>query len=171
MPIPSPSFRILSGVAAIALLAGVGVAAQLRPLSPRLHRWTEIERIPRHRIVSTTGVPEPYRAMRNPHPASPALLARGAAVYAANCLSCHGHSGKGDGAMAHTVSPSPFDIAWLSEMKMSRFDGFLYWTIAEGGKPLGTAMPAYKDRLPPDDIWAATAYIQAGLPRHRPSPR
>ncbi|GAA0323116.1 hypothetical protein GCM10009087_36740 [Sphingomonas oligophenolica] len=155
---------------AVSFLAGAAMAMQFHP-PPGLHRWAEIQRIPRHRAVSTTGVPEPYRAMRNPLPVSPALLARGATVYAASCLSCHGHTGKGDGSTGRTLSPAPFDVAWLSEMKISRFDGFMYWTIAEGGQPLGTSMPAFKETLPADDIWAVTAYIQAGLPRHRPSPR
>jgi len=167
----SPSFRIISSAMAISLVASAAMASQLRPLSPSLHRWAEIERIPRHRTVSTTGVPEPYRSMRNPLPASPERLARGATVYAANCLSCHGRTGKGDGATGRILSPSPFDIAWLSEMKISRFDGFMYWTVAEGGAPLGTSMPGFKGKLSADEIWAVTSYIQAGLPRHRPPPR
>ena len=40
----------------------------------------------------------------------------------------------------------------------------LYWTVAEGGAQFGTAMPAFKDVLSSDDIWAAAAYIQARLP-------
>ncbi len=67
--------------------------------------------------------------------------------------------------MGHGLSPSPFDIEWLSEMKISRFDGFMYWTIAEGGVPFETSMPSFKKSLTPNDIWAVTSYIQAGLPR------
>ena len=167
-PMPSRSFQIISGMVAVSLLAGAAMAAQFRP-PPGLHRWAEIDRIPRHHVVSTKGVPEPYRSMRNQLPASPALFARGATVYAANCLSCHGRTGKGDGSVGRALSPSPFDIAWLSEMKISRFDGFMYWSIAEGGAPLGTSMPRFKDKLSADDIWAVTSYIQAGLPLHRPS--
>jgi len=41
----------------------------------------------------------------------------------------------------------------------------MYWTIAEGGAQFGTAMPAFKNALSSDDIWAVTAYIQARLPQ------
>lgn len=109
--------------------------------------------------------------MRNLLPSSPETIARGATVYGANCLSCHGPGGKGNGSMGRDLSPSPFDIAWLSEMKISRFDGFMYWTIAEGGLPFGTSMPPFKNKLSADDIWAVTSYIQAGLPRNRQSLR
>lgn len=105
--------------------------------------------------------------MRNPLSPSPATIAQGAAVYDANCLSCHGRGGKGDGSTGHGLSPSPFDIAWLSEMKISRFDGFMYWAVAEGGAPFDTSMPPFKDKLSSDEIWAVTAYVQAGLPRKR----
>lgn len=162
--------RIIGGLAAIVFLAGMAVAGQWRAVGPGLHRWSEIDRIPRHRAATTNGVPEPYRSMRNPLPPSPAILARGAAVYDTDCLSCHGPAGKGDGSMGHDLSPSPFDVAWLAEMKISRFDGFMYWTIAEGGAPFGTSMPPFGNKLSAHDIWAVTAYIQAGLPgNHRPS--
>jgi hypothetical protein len=52
-------------------------------------------------------------------------------------------------------------------MRISQSDGFMYWTIAEGGAPFATAMPAFKDRLPRDDIWALTAFIQVHLPQRR----
>lgn len=38
-------------------------------------------------------------------------------------------------------------------------------TIAEGGAQFGSAMPAFKDVLSRDDIWAVIAYIQARLPQ------
>lgn len=165
------SFRIISGTVSILLLAGMAMAAQLRPHIPGLHRWAEIDRIPRHHAVSMNGVPQPYRTMRNQLPSSPATLARGATLYAAQCQSCHGRYGKGDGSKARDLSPAPFDVAWLAEMKISRFDGFMYWSIAEGGTPFDTAMPPFKSTLPANDIWAVTAYIQAGLPPPGQSPR
>ncbi len=50
----------------------------------------------------------------------------------------------------------------------------MYWTIAEGGRQFDSDMPAFKDRLSKQDIWAVIAYVRAGLPRglvsasHRP---
>ena len=41
-------------------------------------------------------------------------------------------------------------------------DDFLYWSIAEGGAKYGTAMPAFKDSLKPDQIWAIIAALKSG---------
>jgi mono/diheme cytochrome c family protein len=46
---------------------------------------------------------------------------------------------------------------------MGGSDRYIYWTVAEGGQPLGTAMPAFKDNLSQEDIWAVVAYIRDGL--------
>jgi len=51
-------------------------------------------------------------------------------------------------------------------MPMAQWDPFMYWTVAEGGAPLGTAMPPFKSVLSSDEIWAVTAYIQARLPQN-----
>lgn len=153
-------------VALVMLLPAIASAAngQWKPL-PGLHRWSQIDRIPRHRKVTSEGVPEPYRALRNPLIRSAANVARGEVVYAANCAACHGATGTGDGPAGSVLAPAPFDLAWLSEMKVSRSDGFMYWTIAEGGAPIASSMPAFGKILPADDIWAVTTYIQANLPK------
>jgi len=119
---------------------------------------------PRHRIAMMGGIPAPYTNMTNPLPETRATVERGAAVYAANCASCHGPTGAGDGGAARTLSPRPANLAWLSEMPISRWDPFMYWTVAEGGMKFGTAMPSFKNSLSKDDTWAVIAYIQAHLP-------
>lgn len=118
----------------------------------------------RHHIAMSGGVPAPYTNLANPLPQTPATIQRGEAVYAANCASCHGATGAGDGAAARSLTPPPANLAWLSNMPLSRWDPFMYWTIAEGGKPLGSGMPSFKDSLSKSDIWAVIAYIQAHLP-------
>lgn len=123
----------------------------------------------RNHAAMMGGVPAAYASLRNPLPRTNATVAHGAEVYAANCASCHGESGYGDGPAARALNPPPADLAWLSRMRMSRWDPFMYWTVAEGGVPFGTAMPAFKDALPKGDIWAVIAYIQARLPQTRPS--
>jgi mono/diheme cytochrome c family protein len=39
-------------------------------------------------------------------------------------------------------------------------DGYLYWTIAEGGVSLKTAMPPFKGALKPDQIWQIILYLR-----------
>lgn len=118
----------------------------------------------RNVVARLGGAPEQYAAMTNPLPRTRATLERGAKVYAASCASCHGQTGWGDGPAGQALSKPPADLAWLWRMPASRWDGFMYWTIAEGGAPLGSAMPGYKQRLSQGDIWSVIAYIQARLP-------
>jgi mono/diheme cytochrome c family protein len=121
--------------------------------------------MPRHRQAMMIGVPAPYDSLANPLPRTRQTLDRGASVYAENCASCHGPTGRGDGEAGRELSPPPGNLAWLARMPMVRWDPFMYWAVADGGTEFGTAMPAFKDTLSADDIWAVIAYIQARLPQ------
>lgn len=121
--------------------------------------------IARHRAAMMQGIPEPYRSMTNPLPGTAETLKRGATVYAVNCAACHGAQGLGDGAAAASLTPPPGNLAWLADRPMGQWDPFIYWAVAEGGAQFGSAMPAFKDSLTSDEIWAVTAYIQAHFPK------
>lgn len=119
----------------------------------------------RNRSAMMGGVPAPYTGLSNPLPTVGATVERGAKVYAANCASCHGQTGLGDGPAGHGLNPPPVSLAWLSRMPMANWDPFMFWTVEEGGAAYGTAMPAFKESLSKDDAWAVIAYIQARLPQ------
>ena len=125
-----------------------------------------MDSMPRHHQAMMSGVPTPYNSLRNPLPRTRETVDRGAAVYEKSCASCHGASGAGDGAAGQNLSPPPANLAWLAQMPMVQWDPFMYWTVAEGGAQFGSAMPAFKDALSKDDIWAVIAYIQARLPQN-----
>lgn len=127
--------------------------------------WNGPGPMPRHHVAMMWGIPEPYASMSNPLPRTEATLTRGASVYAENCQACHGSKGYGDGEAGRGLSPPPGNLAWLSDMPVGRWDPFIYWTVAEGGAEFGTAMPAFKDTLSKDEIWAVSTYIQAHLPK------
>jgi mono/diheme cytochrome c family protein len=127
--------------------------------------WPEAGSMPRHQLAMMWGVPEPYRSLSNPLPQSRTTVNRGAVIYTENCASCHGVTGAGDGEAGHDLTPPPGNLAWLSQMPVVKWDPFMYWTVAEGGVQFGTAMPAFRDVLSKDDIWAVIAYIQARLPQ------
>jgi len=131
---------------------------------PMGHGWHGPGPMPRHHVAMMWGIPEPYTSMTNPLPRTPATLKKGEAVYAANCVSCHGKEGLGDGEAGRNLSPPPGNLAWLSDMPMARWDAFMYWSIAEGGSQFGTAMPAFRGGLSKEETWAVTAFIQAHLP-------
>jgi len=167
------------------LAAPAGPAAQsssddaLEP-RPGLDPWAvEIEELPawdlqksppplearakRHLEFIQAGVPLEYRSRRNPFPNTPGTIEEGAQLYAANCAACHGRYGRGDGDAGLDLLPSPALLGSLMD-KQGAIDEYLLWSVAEGGKPFGTAMPAYQDRLREADIWRIVTYMRAGFP-------
>jgi high-affinity iron transporter len=91
-------------------------------------------------------------------------LARGAAIYQKNCAGCHGTLGTGDGPLAKGLEPPPANLTNRSALRdQSPLDYYRRITIGV----VGTAMPAFETRLPPDDRWAAAVYATLlRLPRH-----
>jgi high-affinity iron transporter len=88
-------------------------------------------------------------------PAQPPSLARGAEVYQANCASCHGTLGRGDGPAARGLDPKPTNLAHGTELiDQSPLDYYRRITIGV----VGTAMPSFELRLPAQDRWAAALY-------------
>ena len=116
----------------------------------------------RRRQAMMYGIPKPYRSARNPLTNSAETLEHGAQVYANNCAACHGTRGNGDGPAGTQLSPPPADLTWLSRSHMVG-DQYVYWTVEEGGKPVGSAMPSFKGVLSERDAWAVVAYVRHGL--------
>ena len=78
-------------------------------------------------------------------PARAPDLARGAEVYRASCASCHGDLGRGDGPLAAGLDPAPSNLAdWAALRDQSPLDFYRRVTIGV----VGTAMPAFEERLP-----------------------
>lgn len=113
----------------------------------------------RHRFVVLHGVPEPYAAMKAPPGRDAQAAAAGERLYRENCLRCHGGRGEGDGPDAAGLWPRIGNIASAMQSPLAT-DGYLYWTIAEGGEPLQSAMPAYRGKLKPDEIWRIVGYLR-----------
>ncbi|MEZ5857048.1 MAG: cytochrome c [Hyphomicrobiaceae bacterium] len=90
-------------------------------------------------------------------------VGEGGRLYAPVCASCHGKSGLGDGEAGKALTPSPALLAYLVQHPMAA-DEYLLWSVSEGGKAFGTAMPAFKDTLKRDEIWKIIAYMRAGFP-------
>lgn len=95
-------------------------------------------------------------------------VARGEAVYRANCAPCHGAKAEGapnwrtrnpDG----TLPPPPHDS---SGHTWHHADGLLYRIVRDGGKiyeseGFKSAMPAWGDRLSPAEIRAVLAFLKS----------
>lgn len=113
----------------------------------------------RHRFAMQHGIDPDYASKENPLEPSDQNLKEGKKLYDQNCSACHGPSGLGDGVAGKQLKPPPSNIAASAKMRMST-DGYLYWTIAEGGVSLHTAMPPFKGALKEDQIWQIILYIR-----------
>jgi high-affinity iron transporter len=87
-------------------------------------------------------------------PAQAPSLVRGAEVYQANCASCHGALGRGDGPAAQGLDPRPTNLSDAGLIDQSPLDYYRRITIGV----VGTAMPSFELQLPAQDRWAAALY-------------
>lgn len=88
-------------------------------------------------------------------PTAPPDLARGAALYAQNCASCHGAAGDGHGPGSVGLDPPP--IAFSDKVRADQRSVFgLYQVITQGLD--GTAMAGF-DSLSDEDRWSLAFYV------------
>lgn len=98
-------------------------------------------------------VPAEYAGKTNPLGADAA--AEGAKVFKANCETCHGPQGHGDGPAGQALDPQPKN---LPELAAQAGDDYFFWRISEG-KP-GTSMVSWKGILTEEQIWQVVAFIR-----------
>ena len=113
----------------------------------------------RHHYVHTHGVDAQYAGKGRPRVPTAEDLATGKALFARHCASCHGEHGAGDGVAGAGLDPPPADVAFAARRPMAS-DGYLLWAIAEGGVPVGSAMPPFKDVLSEEEIWQVIGHLR-----------
>jgi high-affinity iron transporter len=124
------------------LLAG---ADRLRDAVARKAPPLEVERIAREVAAALLAA---YPVALGP--AEPPDLARGAALYADNCASCHGANGDAKTPMAIGMDPPP--IAFADRERAAERSLFALYQVIDQGLE-GTAMASFA-RLPAGDKWA-----------------
>ena len=172
---------VATAVSVLAVATSVAVWGQAKPGSPRAFDYWQPDwmmrelwgpgrmsksmmvRLLRHNTYMQFGVPEAYANAKSDVASTPENIATGAKLYGANCASCHGKDGMGDGETGNSLTPSPALLAWMIRRPVS-VDEYLLWSISDGGAQFDSAMPAFKDKLTRDEIWRVVAYMRAGFP-------
>ncbi len=101
------------------------------------------------------NVPQGWRAIPTPYPATEAGLARGRKIYQDFCFGCHGPVGDGMGPAQPYIYPPPLNFTILKNRGIS--GGIIYYQIMNG--ITGTAMPYFKKELESEKIWDVGNYI------------
>ena len=83
-------------------------------------------------------------------------VAKGRALYNANCATCHGKAGDGQGPRAYFINPRP--VSFLSDGSRAKLNRPMLYTIVSAGK-LGTEMPAWRQVLSPQQMADVSEYV------------
>jgi len=149
--------------AALLLCLGVSTAVQgqmgMRHRGGLHHGGSGDVSMVRHHFVRDHGIDSQYAAKINPLGPTVESRAAGQRLYEQHCAACHGVAGLGDGEAGAALRPAPANVAVATKLPMVS-DAYLYWTIAEGGVPVGSAMPPFKTVLAEDEIWQIVVYLR-----------
>jgi copper transport protein len=143
-PRPGSGRRILRAIRIGTIVAAVAVGVSL---------------LARDVVAVTNQPPVAWVNASNPLADDPEAAAAGEDVYRANCVSCHGPTGAGDGPAADGLARPPTDLAGIVP---HRLDGELAWTIAAG--VAGTQMPAFGTTLLEGERWELLSFLRSRWP-------
>ena|SRR5437667_1185716 len=98
----------------------------------------------------------PPTAVNRPNPVAgnANATALGQKLYVANCMSCHGPSGRGDGPGGAALEKKPADLG--ARIRAGETDGALFWKITEGRSP----MVSWRGSLSETQRWELVNYIK-----------
>ncbi len=106
-------------------------------------------------------IPPEAQTMKNPLTVDAKVLASGKTIYKDNCQKCHGASGKGDGPDADPDVQEDMDLT-NAKRAARNTDGVVFFKAWNGRRK--PKMPAVKDELTKEQLWAVVAYVQSMRP-------
>ena len=104
--------------------------------------------------------------MKNPVRSDASSAAAGKKLFDAQCASCHGTAGKGDGKGGAALNPKPSDLT-DAEWKHGSSDGIMFVVVRDGVPKTG--MRGYASRMTTNDIWHIVNYVRTLAPKPSPS--
>lgn len=107
---------------------------------------------------SLPGYADVKKMGKNPHADDLETTKKGAELFSANCASCHGPGGMGDGPAGLSLNPKPRNQTDPKEYKYGYGDLGIFRTVKYGIP--GTGMAPFGQTLSDDDIWAVVNYVR-----------
>ena len=103
-------------------------------------------------------LPADAPATANPLPVNDALLSTGKKVFSDKCQKCHGPKGLGDGPDADPEHAEDMNLTNPRRAQRNP-DGVVFYKVMNGRRK--PKMPAFKDELSREQVWAVVAYAQS----------
>jgi mono/diheme cytochrome c family protein len=103
-------------------------------------------------------LPPDAQQKKSPLTADAKTLALGKSVFKNKCQKCHGANGLGDGPDADPDHQEDMDLTNASRASKNP-EGVMFYKVSNGRKK--PKMPAFKEQLSENDIWAVVAYAQS----------
>ncbi|SCY45248.1 putative copper resistance protein D [Nitrosospira sp. Nl5] len=158
---PSVMIRVWLGVALLVLSTGAVALGRVR-------QWDKKRRLGIPAVLALLALavglpplaidayPETYR--RTPVPFDTISIANGSALFAENCVACHGLQGKGNGVLAKSFAKPPVDMLTEPHTAKHTAGDFFHWLTY--GIP-DTGMPTFADKLSEEDRWDVVNFLHA----------
>jgi putative copper export protein/mono/diheme cytochrome c family protein len=154
--------------AAVALTAGALAARRFRLVALAVLVLAVVLRGPSFGLLVVEAYPTSFQT--SPTLFSAVSIVRGQALFAQNCVACHGTESAGNGPAAASLHIRPADLTQSHIWEHS--DGEMFWFLTHGmddpeGGPEGSgprgglAMPGFGAKLSADDRWALIDYVRA----------
>ena len=96
--------------------------------------------------------------LKNPVAANAESIAAGQKLFAKNCVSCHGETGKGDGKMGAEMKPPPSNLT-DTDWKHGSSDGEIFTVVRDGIRT--TPMKSFKSKMTEHELWDVINYVRS----------
>jgi putative copper export protein/mono/diheme cytochrome c family protein len=143
----------------LVLLVAAMLRRRFRPAALAIFAVTVVQWAPSLRLLTVAAYPTSFQT--SPTGFSAISIARGEALFARNCVACHGPEAEGNGPAAAGLPIKPTDLTMPHVQEHT--DGDMFWWLSHGiDNPRGgLAMPGFASSLSADDRWALIDYVRA----------
>ncbi len=158
---PEPQVKVEEAVTVKAVPAKAVVAAPAKAVTAKAEVGGDSYSTKRIEFIKKHGQAPKYKDHKNPLEPNTENLTAGGILFRTRCALCHGNKGEGDGVAGAMLNPPATDLSRVVAMDIAT-DGFLFWTLEEGGGRLKTAMPSF-NIMPEEERWQIILFLKSEI--------